>query len=303
MTVSCQEHAQHAMEYVLGMLEPEKTRALRAHLASGCPACAGAVAEAETVVAKMGESVTRVSPGAGLKKQVLDRVRAEGRPAVAGRVDARGVSRVEAGSGRRWWHVALASAAAAAVVGAALVGFYQPKLTATRQQLGASETKLALATQARQDASAKLAQMADELAARERSLSRAQNELAAATQNLRVMQARNLKLVALKGMGPSPQASAHLFWDKDTHGWCLVTHGLPQTSAKKTYELWLISKSNGKMDKIPAGTFDVDAKGEGVLRIRMPAHPGTPMLAAVTEEPAGGVQTPTGQIRLMGHLE
>jgi anti-sigma-K factor RskA len=77
----------------------------------------------------------------------------------------------------------------------------------------------------------------------------------------------------------------------------LYTRRLPPAGRDRTYELWLITDDDRK---VPAGTFDVDTEGSGMLRLEIPEGVGTIVAAAVTDEPAGGSAQPTGTIRLLG---
>jgi len=51
---------------------------------------------------------------------------------------------------------------------------------------------------------------------------------------------------------------------------------------------------------VPAGTFTVDAKGTGSLRVPVLAGVGKVAVFAVTLEPAGGLPAPSGQMYLAG---
>ena len=78
-------------------------------------------------------------------------------------------------------------------------------------------------------------------------------------------------------------------------GVLLVVEGLPRPPEDRTYQLW------GIVDGTPvsAGLFSTDADGGGFLWTDVvPA--GAVELWAVTEEPAGGVPRPTGDMVLRG---
>ena len=63
----------------------------------------------------------------------------------------------------------------------------------------------------------------------------------------------------------------------------------------KTYQLWLVT--NGP--SVSAGVFEPDATGRATLVVDPPPRvPGRVMGAAITLEPEGGRQTPTGQMLL-----
>ena len=81
----------------------------------------------------------------------------------------------------------------------------------------------------------------------------------------------------------------------------LLAYNLQPVTSDKTYEFWLLDKSG---NPIPAGTFNVDQSGKGVLNVNMPKD--VPMsnlsAGAVTIEPAGGLPKPTGKILMVGNF-
>jgi anti-sigma-K factor RskA len=100
------------------------------------------------------------------------------------------------------------------------------------------------------------------------------------------------RVVALTGLPGAPQASGRVVWHEKAGGRLYVT-GLPPAPAGKTYELWTIAGATPR----PAGTFDVDAGGRAVRPVA-PAEDGPVKVFAVTLEPAGGTQAPTGPMVL-----
>jgi anti-sigma-K factor RskA len=68
----------------------------------------------------------------------------------------------------------------------------------------------------------------------------------------------------------------------------------------REYELWFITEDQ---QKIPAGTFRVDASGYGIHEVDLPKElTDRVTVAAITDEPIGGVMVPTGQIHLAGKI-
>jgi anti-sigma-K factor RskA len=130
-------------------------------------------------------------------------------------------------------------------------------------------------------------------------LARLDGELRAATDTLHVLRSPAVQVVTLGGGAPQPGARGRIFWDRSRHEWLFFATELRPVAPGRTYELWLIDDRDRK---IPAGTFDVDARGEGQLRVSLPADAGTIVAAAVTDEPAGGVDVPTGSIHLVGSI-
>lgn len=117
-----------------------------------------------------------------------------------------------------------------------------------------------------------------------------------AARTLQVLRAPGLEMAALTGQGPSPAARGRLLRDPASRRWQVLVADLPPAAPGRTYEVWFIA-ADGR--KLPAGTFDVDARGEAELALAPP--PDVEVTAvAITDEPAGGVASPTGEIHLLG---
>ena len=89
-------------------------------------------------------------------------------------------------------------------------------------------------------------------------------------------------------------SSAQVLWSR-SRGVVLSGSRLPGPGPEKTYQLWLVT--NGP--SVSAGVFAPDSTGRATLVVDPPPKvPGPVMGAAITIEPAGGGQTPTGQMLL-----
>jgi hypothetical protein len=122
------------------------------------------------------------------------------------------------------------------------------------------------------------------------------NQIQQAQLNEQFIKSPDLQLVTLQTKN-QPAASGHILWDPATSKWLFVANGLKDPGPGKTYELWIIT------DKpIQAGTFKVNAAGEATLLVDLPAGLHITQ-AAVTDEPAGGVPAPTGQMQLAGNVQ
>jgi anti-sigma-K factor RskA len=91
--------------------------------------------------------------------------------------------------------------------------------------------------------------------------------------------------------------SARLFWNQSTDAWTFVARGLPAPRAGRAYQLWLITPDDRK---ISAGVFTPARTGEAVATATYALAPDSLAAVAVTEEPAGGVAVPTGEIVMRG---
>lgn len=92
--------------------------------------------------------------------------------------------------------------------------------------------------------------------------------------------------------------SGRMFWDAAAGKWTFFAHNLPAVREGRTYELWLITPGR----KIPAGTFQPDAQGRARLQADYALPADSLRAIAVTEEPAGGVPQPTGEIVIVGAM-
>jgi len=123
-------------------------------------------------------------------------------------------------------------------------------------------------------------------------------ELAEREANLQFLTDPEIRIVQLAGLPSSPGATGRLLWNPISRTGLFLTIGLPQPPPDRAYELWAIAGA----EPVPAGVFTVDRAGRALLR--------TPPLAAakkfdkfaVTLEPAGGVQKPSGPMHLLGSL-
>jgi hypothetical protein len=89
-------------------------------------------------------------------------------------------------------------------------------------------------------------------------------------------------------------SSAQVLWSR-SRGVVLSGSRLPGPGPEKTYQLWLVTSGQS----VSAGVFAPDETGRATLVVDPPPKvPGPVMGAAITLEPAGGRQTPTGQMLL-----
>ncbi|HXC24908.1 MAG TPA: anti-sigma factor [Gemmatimonadaceae bacterium] len=91
---------------------------------------------------------------------------------------------------------------------------------------------------------------------------------------------------------------ARMFWDQKTQEWTMYAYHMRQPRAGKTFQVWLITSGSPK--PISAGTFTPDANGSAIMHAKYPLDPGTLQKVAVSEEPMGGMPSPTGPIIVAG---
>jgi len=295
--------------YVAGQLDPDDTKALRAHLASGCVGCAGTLAEAETTFHAIPFSLDPLAPPVEARDRLMQRISGSDAERTA-RGDAPGAYKIfptlPVTRRSRWVWPVVGALAASLLVSVVLL----------RNERVASDRRLAVARADAEQAQAQV-RAAELLVARARDgESAGQARASAAEQRLRevdeklqlvsrgaaelksMLEAQNLTLVSLPGERPG-MANGRVLYDVSNRRWHVRVFDMQPLPPGKTYELWFITPDQ---QKLPAGTFDVDAKGNGSIMVSVPAGVKV-ALAAVTDEPAGGVQIPTGSVHLAGKVQ
>lgn len=112
--------------------------------------------------------------------------------------------------------------------------------------------------------------------------------------------ARATRMVSLSGDAGAPQATARLFWDVNQQEWVIFFYNLPPVPSDKDYQLWYVTKDQRKLS---ARVFRHDAGERLELRISLPPDIASVLAAtAVTLEPRGGSQQPTGHLVLKGAI-
>jgi anti-sigma-K factor RskA len=111
----------------------------------------------------------------------------------------------------------------------------------------------------------------------------------------------DMRLISLAGQKLAPEARAIIFWNEKERTWQVYVRGLPPAQANRSYQLWFVPKA-GK-PPVSAQVFDTKADGTAELDITVPPNVTDLMLAAVTDEPAGGQPQPTGGFVLLGSTE
>jgi hypothetical protein len=275
--VKCEAYQELIPQYLLDALSAQERALLRNHLQTGCPKCAGAMAEAEAVMNLMPLALPPVNPPPLVREKVMARVAAW---AAASR-DLPVSAAPMTGSWRPW---ALALAASIAAVALGAWGAHQ------------SQTAVSLKTEA-VAAGATVQRLQSDKAAKEQAVQRLQGILMKQQDQIRRMQSPEVQVASLQGTPAQLHATGRLFLDRKGALIDFAVAGLSPAPAGKTYELWVVTPDQRKL---PVGTFDVNSEGEGFLEAPAPAT--SVALAAVTDEP-GFVKAPTGHFQLTGKVE
>lgn len=83
--------------------------------------------------------------------------------------------------------------------------------------------------------------------------------------------------------------TARLVYSEQHGSAVVVIEGLDSPGGDRTYELWVIDGGVAR----PAGLFRPDARGSATVRVDGEVQPG--LVVALTEEPSGGADVPTGE--------
>lgn len=247
--------------YALGALDGEDLRELEEHLAAGCEQCRRELGLWQGSLEALAESVAPVQPSETTRARVL-RLAGSATPAAPTRIP-------------RWLPFA-----AAAVLLLAVWGFAgQVRLRGEIRRMTAEQESL----------ERRVADLG-------REVQQARFEVMRTSQALQVLAAPHVSTVVLAGLGPTPGAAGHTYVNPQTHDALFYAFNLPALAPDKTYQLWFIA--DGK--PVSAGTFAVDPRGTGSLRVERVVDPKDIQAWAVTVEPQGGVPQPTGEMVLKG---
>jgi anti-sigma-K factor RskA len=264
--VSCAARKDLILLHAFGQIERDEAAALIAHLRSGCPTCVGELAAARTIAGMMGLAAAPVAPSAAVRERVLAAARSGG--AVPARKTTEAPDRKP---GARW-----PAFAATALVAAGLTG-------------------IAILVPARRG----VERLRSEVSEAHRAATASAARAAVAEETLRAIGSPATRVFAMGPAGPQPDAAARIFWDESHASWQVFFTHMKTSAPGRTYQLWFITADQ---KKVSAGMFDVGDSGEASLAVKIPPELGAIALAAVTEEPDGGVPQPTGAIQLVGKL-
>lgn len=145
-----------------------------------------------------------------------------------------------------------------------------------------------------------LSQKVDEQQA---TITQLKDDLERQEQFLDVLAAREVNLIIMGGLEPSPDGYGKILWDSNENRAVLQLANLPPPPGDKDYQLWLI-KDGG--NPISAGVFNFDEPGSDMFfKVEHLDEAPSPLenTFAVTLEPKGGVPQPTGDMYLVGQQQ
>ena len=259
-------------DYVLGHASPDERRDIEAHVRE-CSQCALQLQDLLLVFEGLARAPQAMVPPAELKQRVLARLAQEPQEpssAVAPSADVTLHDR----KARRGFVAAWLAAAAVLVVAAGVALYFSIE----RER-----------------------RLASELARIEADFTKLQQELgdnaAQADMVLSILTAADMRRIDLASADRASAARA--YWSP-TRGLLVAADHLPVPPPGRVFQVWLIGPAGGP---VSAGLLGPRAGGRGMLIAPPPGGIASgPVTIAITDEPPGGLSSPTGGKHLVGSL-
>jgi anti-sigma-K factor RskA len=266
----------------LSRLERDEARAVDEHLAAGCDECERELASFAEALAAM---AMVESGGDGPSDRIWSRLQARlDEDRAPRRVEDRSVRESSRGRGFAMLGSAAAAAVVAIAVSYALFNSRVSNVTSDTSNEIASLTAKVIEIQRSLDATG------DQLAA-------LQARVAQTTDLTLASLGPDARVVRLAGLPAAPSANGTVALSNSQGTAMLEVNGLPPTPDDKEYEVWWIGEKQGPLR---AGLFEPSSNGATIVSLDLPP-PGEVVLAsAITLEPVGGVEKPTGAMYLKG---
>jgi len=250
--------------HALSTLDDAEARALNDHL-SECDECRMELQEWEATAAIMAVSANPLEPSPAVRERILTEIRKD--------LATPQVIPFRAATRNIWSSFgSLGAIAAVILVAVLIVGL----VVLWRDNRAAQESMRAMAAQ----------------------MERQQKDLERSNEFFRLVTSPGARMMELNGTSEASGATAKLAYDKTGHA-VLVAHGLPKVPAGKEYQLWFIVSGKPPM---PGKAFAPDDTGSATSIEQMPGVALDADVFAITLEPAGGVESPTGEIYLRTNL-
>jgi len=275
----------------LGTLDGDEARAMAAHLAQVCDECEADLRSFREALAAMAIVAAGDGPSDRMWQRLERRLAAGATTPEAGPAQDRTASRARDRAARsgvsRIWRVAAVAACAAAIVLAVMTANYANQVTAIRADDSARIAALDRQTRA----------LASELDDRNRDLAVLRGQIAVSGQLTQAVLAPDARMIRLAPLAPAPSAAGLVAVTTALNHAVLQVAGLPTPPPGKEYELWWIGAKSGP---VKAALFAPTAQGDATVASTLPPAGEQLLASAITLEPAGGVDKPTGAMYLKG---
>lgn len=130
----------------------------------------------------------------------------------------------------------------------------------------------------------------------ERDLRLLEEALSVHTEVVRILTARGSRSAELTAVDGG-SGTARVLLDPESGAVAVLGKGLPPPKAGRVYELWAI-RGDGTTE--PAGVLEASGERSFAVRLRQVARPGEVREFAISIEPEGGADNPTGPLVLVG---
>ncbi|MGI9431936.1 MAG: hypothetical protein ACR2PQ_06970 [Myxococcota bacterium] len=285
--MSCDGRRDAILMLSAGLLEDAEAESLRAHLQTGCAACARSAREARELDAAvlLGAPVERapdsLRPAVLALAEPANVATASGAP-FSRLLLAAGLGALLAGSPALFW------ASRAADRGEIMARAAAERSAVLDVELEALRTEHAALLEEREELDAELGEADDELTTLRQGIDDAQDQIA-------MLRRDDTQILAMNGTAAQPAARARMFWNWDDYYCYMHVTGIAPATAGGTYAVWLDTTEGGR---ILAGTLTPE-RGEAELWVQLPRDIGQALGAQVTLEPAAPGQEPRGVPQLV----
>ncbi len=269
--------------YALKALDGDELKQFEEHLASGCNICDELLKEQEGLASSIAFSATPITPSSRLKNTVFDKIKTSKEIEKAHYVPN------NRNSLRPVWF-GLGGVALALLILLLVSNVYlRNKLRSQESEITSLKNQISQRTE-------NMESLKSNLSAKEFELDTLKEQLASQTEAAEFLENPDVVVINLVGLQPDMKARGRVLWDTKNNKAFFYSLNLPTTPAGKTYQLWVIANSA----PISAGIFNVDNKGDNIMKLESLPSPSTIQKFAVTLEPDGGVPQPTGEMYLIG---
>lgn len=276
----------------LGRLDDREAGAVDEHLGTRCEECERELASFTEALAAM---AVAEAGGDGSSDRIWSRLRArldaehdEAKLArVADRPARRIADRAEREASRGRGFSMFGSAATAVVAIAASTIFFTVRL---RSVTSDTSNEIAALTARVVEVQRNVETTGDQLAA-------LQSKVAQTTDLTLASLGPDARVVRLAGLTAAPSAGGTVALSRASGTAMLAVSGLPQAPDDKIYEVWWIGEKQGPLK---AGLFEPLNQGATIVSLDPPPAGEVVLASAITLEPSGGVEKPTGTMYLKG---
>jgi anti-sigma-K factor RskA len=267
----------------LARLDGDEARAVDEHLAAGCDECERELASFNEALAAMAMAE---SGDGGPSERIWNRLQARldaSRPPQ--RIEDRATR--ESSRGRGFAMLGTSAAAAAVVAIAVSYAFFNSRISGINADTSNEITAL----------TARVIELQRNVDTTGDQLAALQAKVTQTTDLTLASLGPDARVVHLAALPASPSAAGTVALNRAEGTAMLQVSGLPPTPDDKEYEVWWIGAKQGPLR---AGLFEPLSQGATIVSLDMPP-PGEVVLAsAITLEPRGGVDKPSGAMYLKG---